>query len=295
MTVAVVAQEPDEFEEEQEEVVEAGDEVLPLEPVAAVQRPAAATHKYLPRQGDFALGADATPFLNYLGGFFSDNGAATPTFSGLKEQSIYGKYFVQDNQAIRVKLLLGIYSTSHKQSVQNDEASSTIPDATTIDTKKEKNTNVYLSAGYEFRRGRGRVQGFWGGELGFGIDKSTTSYAYGNPMTGANQTPTSHNFGSNIPSTGERVMLDKGGLNFRFGLGGFAGVEYFIANQISLGGEFSLGFITSLRGQDEVTTQKFEAGKVQESVTRTRNAGDVANEFGVKTVAGGSIFLLFYF
>jgi hypothetical protein len=43
----------------------------------------------LPQAGDFALGVDATPFLEYLGNLFSGSYDA-PMFGG---GSIYGKYF----------------------------------------------------------------------------------------------------------------------------------------------------------------------------------------------------------
>ena len=59
-------------------------------------------------------------------------------------QGIYGKYFLEDNRAIRAKLLLDIYSSSNKQSVQNDEAIATTPGATTIDTRTTGITNVAL-------------------------------------------------------------------------------------------------------------------------------------------------------
>jgi hypothetical protein len=290
LNAAVVAQEPEEIDEElgqtlEEEYIDEDVE----EEEEVIQSPKTANHKYLPKAGDFALGVDASPFLTYLGSIFSDNGATAPTFGS---QNIYGKYFLRDNQAIRVKLLLDLYNTSYKESVRNDAAYTTTPDATTIDTRKENVTHVELLAGYEFRRGRGRVQGFWGGEVGFGIGKIDSTYTYGNPMTVANQAP-STGFGLGNPTT--RRLESKGGLNFSFSVGGFAGVEYFIAKQVALGGEVSLHFRTSLREQDEVTTQKVENNTVQEFATRSRSAADVANEFSVKTVAGGNIFLIFYF
>ena len=245
---------------------------------------------YLPEAGDFALGVDATPFLRYAGNLLSLSDNAAPNFKGLQGQGIYGKYFLEDRRAIRAKLLLDIYSTSNKQSVTNDEAVGTTPDATTIDTKKTGITSVSLSAGYEIRRGRGRVQGFWGGEVVLGLGKSSTTYEYGNPMTVANPAPTT-GFGSSSP----RPLESRGGLSFSGGLRGFVGVEYFIANQVSLGGEFTLGVDASIRGQDEVTSQQVEAGEVREAVVRSRDVANVSNTFGVRTVTEGSILLLFYF
>ncbi|MDR0565624.1 MAG: hypothetical protein LBG47_01080 [Prevotellaceae bacterium] len=249
---------------------------------------------YLPQAGDFALGIDANPFLGYLGNFLSSSGLnAAPTF-GLQGQGIYGKYFLEDGRAIRAKLLLDMYSRSNKESVVNDEAIGARPGATAIDTKKTGAVGATLSVGYEFRRGRGRVQGFCGGELALGLSKTSTTYEYGNPMTAANPTPSSA-FGFTIANPNVRTLSEKGGLGFSGGLRGFVGVEYFIANQLSLGGELALGLDASMLGQSETTSQQVEDGEVRESVVRRRSAANVANDFGLRTATGGSIFLMFYF
>jgi hypothetical protein len=267
---------------------------LCLSVAAAVAQEQPATNSYLPKAGDYALGVDATPFLRYVGGFFSNTGATAPTF-GLQNQGIYGKYFLEDNRAIRAKLNLNIYTTSNKASVANDEARSTTPDATAIDVRKTGFTAVNLAVGYEFRRGRGRVQGFWGGELALGLGRTSTTYDFGNPMTAANPTPTTDAsfFGSTNPAS--RILESKGGLAFTGGLRGFVGVEYFIASCVSLGGEFTLGLDASVRGQSEVTSQEVVSGEVRESTRRQRSVGEPASKFGLETVTGGNIFLLFYF
>ncbi|MDR2813421.1 MAG: outer membrane beta-barrel protein [Prevotellaceae bacterium] len=264
---------------------------LCLSVAVAVAQEQPATNSYLPVAGDYALGVDATPFLKYAGNFFSQSGSnSAPEFKGFRGQGIYGKYFLKDNRAIRAKLLLDMYTKSYKQSVPNDEAISATPDATTIDTKKEGTTAVGLSVGYEFRRGHGRVQGFWGGELALGLGSASDTYEYGNPMTAANANPTT-TFGS----SSTRVLESKGGLSFTGGLRGFVGVEYFIANQVSLGGEFTLGLDAFIRGQSEVTTQEVVNGEVREATVRARDMSDVASTFGLKTVTSGNIFLMFYF
>jgi hypothetical protein len=111
-------------------------------------------------------------------------------------------------------------------------------------------------------------------------------------MTVANPTPTT-GFGATNPSS--RTLETQGGLNFRGGLSGFVGVEYFIVSHVSLGGELSLGLSASVRGQDEEISQSVVNGEVREATKRERNSSVVANNFGVRTIAGGNIFLLFYF
>ncbi|MES2681013.1 MAG: hypothetical protein V4635_14060, partial [Bacteroidota bacterium] len=51
----------------------------------------------LPEKGDWAIGIDATPFLNYIGNFFGTPNSA-PSFTWLtNNNTIVGKYFI-DNQ-----------------------------------------------------------------------------------------------------------------------------------------------------------------------------------------------------
>ncbi|MDR1416849.1 MAG: hypothetical protein LBJ57_05475 [Prevotellaceae bacterium] len=246
---------------------------------------------YLPVAGDYSLGVDATPFLTYAGALLSNGGATAPTF-GLKDQGFYGKYFLKDNRAIRAKLKLNAYRESFKESVRNDEVFASNPSATVVDNMKNVRTDVELYLGYELRRGHGRVQGFWGGELGFGLGRGKTAYEYGNPMTVANPTPSSASFAG---AQNGRSIKNKRGMDFRFSLGAFVGVEYFVASHLSLGGELNLALAASTHGQDELTRQRVENGAVNEFTVRSRNVGDLASSFGVKTLVGGNIFMLFYF
>ena len=50
---------------------------------------------YLPEAGDWSIGVDATPFLNYVGNFLSSAGNSAPTQDFLNaNQTIIGKYCV---------------------------------------------------------------------------------------------------------------------------------------------------------------------------------------------------------
>lgn len=252
----------------------------------------------LPEAGDFALGIEATPFLEYLGKLFT-SGNSAPTFNGV-DNMIYGKYFLEDNRAIRVKLRLNIYQDQHKGTVANDAEIATNPLnslATAVDVQKINTQDVELYVGYEFRRGRGRVQGFYGGEVSLGYNGGKAIYDYGNPMTELNQNPSTTNFGSNVAVPGQRVTESRYGSQFSFGLGGFVGVEYFFAPQISVGGELGLGFKYSTRGQTENKMEAFDAAsnQIQTLENRTRNANDLAQTVGLRTRTYGNIFLMFHF
>ncbi|GHT13636.1 hypothetical protein AGMMS4956_10110 [Bacteroidia bacterium] len=249
----------------------------------------------LPKAGDFALGIDATPFLSYLGNIFSSGGNTAPSFDGV-DNTIYGKYFLKDNAAIRAKLHLQFEQSKYKQTVPDDYvaiADPTNTEATAVDVRKDITNGVALQLGYEWRRGKGKVQGFCGGELLIGYLHEKEVYDYANAITAANQSPSTGFI--TYPNIGERIVENKWGGVFSVGLGAFVGVEYFFAPQISIGGEFGLGVIYRIRGQDEITSEGILAGDRHEWKYRERYGGAEAFLLGLSTSTSGSIFLLFHF
>lgn len=259
----------------------------------------------LPQAGDYAIGVDATPFLEYLGNFFNFNGEdnfnPAPYFGD--KLHLYGKYFLQDNRAVRAKLQLNFGQDKYKNTVQDNEAIAVDPTnlaATTVDVMKVATNGMQLNVGYEFRRGRGRLQGFYGGEFLIGFETKKTTFDYGNPITAANQEPTTWDFGGDDvwntrPFQGYRLTEYKEGTSFNFGLGAFAGVEYFFAPQMAIGGEVGLAFDYKILGQNELVAEGFLDSSVQKYKSRERF--DIENaftgRFGTQTT--GKIFLMFYF
>ena len=247
----------------------------------------------LPEAGEFAIGFDANPFLSYLGGFLGGNSGSF----GLEgfNQTIYGKYFLEYNTAIRAKIRLNFNQNKVKNTISNDHALLIDPTniaATVVDTRIFSDNSVHLFLGYEKRRGKGRVQGFYGGELHLGYDGGKTKYDYGNPITESNQSPSS-SWGTGV-TQGYRTLESKNGARYSAGLGGFVGVEYFFAPQISIGGELSLDFSYSIKGQNEYTTEGFLGNEVQKYKYRARNWEDAFN-VGLQTNTYGNIFLMFHF
>jgi len=96
----------------------------------------------LPEEGDWGLGIDATPFLNYFGNFFgktANNNA--PTFDFLTgNQTIVVKYFKDATTAYRGAIRLGFGSNSTTGLVQQDGQ----PDPTiTVEDKKNSINKWY--------------------------------------------------------------------------------------------------------------------------------------------------------
>ncbi|MCC6370080.1 MAG: hypothetical protein IT236_03640 [Bacteroidia bacterium] len=258
---------------------------------------------YLPEAGDWGLGIDATPFLQYGGNFFgktSTNSAPTFNFLG-GYQTITGKYFVDASKAYRGALRIGIGSNTDRNMVTDRTTTLSAANFPSVDPMKENTwkhstTNIGLSGGMEFRKGKTRLQGYYGGEAAIFFGSSKDVFTYGNALNTGTTNPvgvtSADSFlGANniqsVPSQGSigsgRVLERKNGSSFSFGLRGFVGVEYFIWPKISLGGEFGWGLgITSL-------------GKSTTTIESIGNKGGTNNdEIGTTTVTGskGGVFSL---
>ncbi|GHV36903.1 hypothetical protein FACS1894178_8530 [Bacteroidia bacterium] len=55
----------------------------------------------LPEKGDWAVGINAAPFINFIGSFFS-SGAVSPQLLFKNGATVYGKYFLKDKLALRM-------------------------------------------------------------------------------------------------------------------------------------------------------------------------------------------------
>jgi len=256
--------------------------------------------RILPERGDFAIGVDASPILDYLGNFMSTSlfGNGAPQFDNM---NIFGRYFIADDRAIRANLFVGISSATDKRVIRDDHAISQNPlnqNATAIDVRNTSRSQFGLALGYEFRRGKSRLQGYYGGDFGFHFDSGgRTTFDWANPMTSANRTPSSNAGFWGAGWDGSRAIEINHGNTFGIDLRGFVGVEYFFAPKMSVGAEFALGLGLSMTGQSEITTESWNnsTNSVQTESYRHGQWNARSFDFGTFPVAGGKIFLAFYF
>lgn len=276
----------------------------------------------LPEKGDWAISADATPFLNYLGNFFGKTANnAAPNFNFLTGNSvIVGKYFLDEKTAIRAGINLGFGSRSATNLVTQDNqpapAAGTLP-LQVSDVVKHGTTGFGITAGIEKRKGKTRLQGYYGAELGIYVGGTNDKFTYGNAYAGTgtsqgtSQAPTSTIWTPNLstnttysasgsynPANG-RVTQITGGTNFQIGVRGFIGVEYFILPKMSLGGEFGYGIGVSTTGAGTVTQEGIYTGTTvgtQQTKTGT-STNFVAGTDNKNSIFGptGSIRMNFYF
>jgi hypothetical protein len=228
---------------------------------------------FLPEAGDWAIGIDAAPFLNYAGQLLSNGGAIAPGFNFLtgNTQTIVGKMFKDEKTAYRAGLRIGLGSNSEKNMV-SDRTVTTAPTFPAVPTMKENTwksstTAFGLSGGLEFRRGKTRLQGYYGGELGFYMKSTKDKFTYGNALTPATATPAvtvagaddfgiiADNIGTDTYGNASRVTERKNGSMISLGVRGFIGAEYFILPKISIAGEFGWGVGLTSNGKTSTTSE----------------------------------------
>ncbi|MBI3511912.1 MAG: hypothetical protein HY064_14730 [Bacteroidetes bacterium] len=242
---------------------------------------------YLPESGDWSIGIDATPVLNYMGNLIGGNGLnVAPTWNFLNaNQTIIGKMYTSDQSAYRGIVRIGM-DNSHSTAMIGDATQTTPPTYPTVPTMKTDEMKasshfVGLGAGMEMRKGKTRLQGFYGADFMFWMSGSKDTYTYGNALAGG-ATPimpsaaTTTNFGSNMTTdtygNAARITSWKSGSTIGFGLRGFIGAEYFIIPKVSIGAEFGWGIGFSMTGA---------------STTDLESVGGAGPAVGTQTWTGG--------
>jgi len=229
-------------------------------------------HEILPQAGDFAIGMDAVPVLNFglnVVNIFGNTGhtAQHPGYVSGFTNVLSGKYFMSETQALRVRLGINTMNTSTKTFGDDPLTPTAVLNGTAenilLQTSNTAMRNIFIGGGMEFRRGHNRLQGYYGGEVFLGFASNSTKNKY----------EIEYNEGAEdslyIATGSSRNLSTKTGTAITFGLRGFAGVEYFVAPKISIGAEFGWGFglTTSARGKNEVENWGIEPG-----TTGTTNA-----------------------
>jgi len=217
----------------------------------------------LPEAGDIALGFDAVPFFDFMlnaANIMNNTGQTSqhPGFVSGFSSVIVGKYFLEDDMAVRAKI--GINTGTYKLTEYFDNPVDVIANPTDPDTWGEiadvsvfSSSEFIIGGGLEFRRGHNRLQGFYGGELLLAVENGSSKYTY---AVAQNQDAFDNGYwnadGSAVSDP--RVLKSKSSSDFTFGLRGFIGVEYFFAPKISVGAEFGwgLGYMSTGRSFLEV-------------------------------------------
>ena len=230
--------------------------------------------KYLPEANDWAIGVDATPFLNYVGNFFGKTAPnIAPTFNfDNGGAALQGKMFKDANTAYRVGLRIGFGSFTTHNALTN--AADSVSKGKDVSAS---GMNIALTAGLEKRRGAGRLQGVYGAEAGLAFGGGgTVTNTYAMALTDARN-----------PGVGGRVAETSLGNVFSFGARAFAGVEYFVLPKMSIGGEFGWGLAFTTTGDGSTTVDALTGPS---TVTSTKTTVTGPSSFVIDTDNNSTLF-----
>lgn len=270
---------------------------------------------YTPQQGEWAVGFTLNPVLNFVGNMF--NGTAgqifdskslggQPLFANADPAypliSIMGKYMVRDNVAIRANIGLLLNINNQNFYIRDDKAVLLDPLSIekVIDKAHGETYGGSVFFGAEYRVGKKRIQGVFGGGLNYAFSIYQAKYTYGNAISEANQVPT---IGAGMPAFTQpisfmpnaRTISQLSSGTHTVGLVGNIGIECFVAPKISLGLEANLAILYRI----ELPSYKQLEGYnliTKEVQTYTDIAGQSASGFifGTQNI-GANIFMNFYF
>jgi len=170
--------------------------------------------------------------------------------------SIWGKYMVSDDNALRLSLANFGQDQTNLYKVFDDRSNN--PDSTVKDKARFNNSTTYLSAGWEYRRGKSRLRGVYGGEVVLSWINSHEHYTYGNQLGATNLTPTQDGAMPAYNATWGRITQVRNGATFGVGLRAFVGVEYFIAPKICIGTEFGWSGLYQVEGKNKTDYERYD-------------------------------------
>lgn len=212
-----------------------------------------AQKKYGPVAGQFATSLDATPFVDLLGNAINGNETTPANF--VNSFGLYIKLYETDMKAYRLGVNLNLSSNSSENTSET--------------THTEKNTAIEVLGGIEYRHGKKKVQAFYGpfARIGYGSGSINDDY-----------------------KTNTQDVETTLGKTFKIGLGGFAGAEMFLSDQITIGAEFNLALNYESTGFGERKTS-----------TNTSKTGYSTSDFSfgfgsnASFIPSGKLFFSVYF
>lgn len=261
---------------------------------------------FLPKTGDMAIGFTLDPIAAFVGNMFNgstDNKLEPLHGSGLDNScvSIMMKYMLTDNFALKGNVGLIISVENNNEYVVDDVATALDPLSLdkVLDSKHTSNYGGSISFGAEYRVGKRKVQGIFGGGVLYSFQSQNTSYTYGNGITDVNQAPSSafaqyETYSTAIPQA--RIIEDYNASGTHtVGLYGSVGVEWFVAPKISLGADVNLCLLYTMTPNIYSRYEGYNifTGQVEER-NKLISPMDSYFEFSIRNI-GANLFISFYF
>ena len=250
--------------------------------------------KYLPENNDWAIGFNADGIFRYVGNSLNgntNNAAPSVTFNKGNFGTFIGKKFLADQRALRVIVNLEAGSNTVTQATKVVGPVVALNLTNTSRQNIESTTSGFgLTAGLgkEWRKGKTRLQGFYGADLLVTLNSFSTKKVDNTEITQVN---------SNIPVTTTVNItnietVEKAGFVFGVGAQGFLGAEYFLFPKIAIGAQYTYGvnLLFGSRANTAVTTSITGAPTTSTSVD-----GAGSSNIGLTGVGISSINLTLHF
>jgi hypothetical protein len=247
----------------------------------------------LPQAGDWAIGADAAPYLEYFGNSFNNS---TKNKLDLGSQTLYLRHFLTNNTAVRLLVGIDKKNSVDRYFIQDDAAyfANNLSNTKTQDKITTNNTDLRFDLGYQIFRGYGRLRGFYGAHLIYNYSRTKNKSEYGNPMSATNPTPSSY---SGAYNGSNRTLESDGGIYHSVGVGAIAGVEYYFAPKICVGGEISLDIYNTWKTEGNTQSEYWNGSNAVKIDNEVSPAGRTSTGVITDRPAnyGGSLYLMFHF
>lgn len=287
--------------------------VLLLASTAVFAENAREKEDYLPKAGEFGFSVSMNPLIQDLAYVFnssvtSPSGALggglayNPLGFSSPLVSISGKYLLTDNFALRMNVGWMYSNRSNNFFVRDDAAFIVDPlsQSKVVDNFTSNNAGASFMFGGEYRVGKGRVQGVFGGGLMYAFSVGSGKYSYGNAISSLNTNPSMES-SFPVPDVKPGFYSQRYLSQYTedpvhsFGLVLFAGVEWFVAPKISLGAEVNVSalYLWASECYYKAEGYNFTSGQVEEwtEVYSPRSSGF---DFGTRNL-GANLSLNFYF
>ncbi len=251
----------------------------------------------LPAGGDYAIGADALPYLRYVGNLLS--GYTGQNSLSVNSMNIYGRYYLSMNTALRITLYTDNGTDIVRFFVQDDAAviADPLSQKKVIDKRKRTYNDWELQAGLQKFRGYGRLQGFYGFSVGYGHSRTQDEFQYGNEITEANQSPTTvTNWGNgNNSSQSVRLVMEDFGISHTISAGPVCGVEFYFAPKMCIGAEANIMYSVTMTSESDDVVEEWENGQITETTTENSPGNLFRNTSTSGLGAYGGLYVMFHF
>ncbi len=269
--------------------------------------------QFTPETGDFGITISANPITSFIGNLFNNSTSNSLTDLGGEPYnpglttlqpavSFAGKYFLKDNLAVRVNFGWILHHDKNNVYAPDDAAllEDPLSNANVIDSRITNNSGGSFMAGIEYRVGKGRIQGVFGGGLLYAFSTYRVKYSYGNAITDINREPSTGLDNVTAPSAPgfsyQRYLRQfTDAPTHYFGLVGFAGIEWFVAPKVSLGAEVNLVAAVNWTKGLYYTAEGYNAlSEKVEEWTELQTPTSSGFDFGTENI-GANLSVNFYF